>query len=208
MFDKIKDIALGGLKTAVSFLKAKAIKIAGFIAEASFSSIAKYAIGAGVAIGTVLMTLKFFKDKFTMLHSKEGKTPVEQILDRNYSDHRNKKRLHRGMRKVSELLFNDKPRKATDKYGWVNDFIKRHEKKYGPMDGYHYDNPAGKTWWEENIRYMYDDVPDNRTVREKVDDFFDNFFNGNVDGYKDDDYEYDLRNVWDYGCMHGWGWEA
>ena len=68
MFDKIKDIALGGLKTAVSFLKAKAIKIAGFIAEASFSSIAKYAIGAGVAIGTVLMTLKFFKDKFTMLH--------------------------------------------------------------------------------------------------------------------------------------------
>ena len=207
MFGAIKDFVVGGLKSAVTFVKEKAIAIGGFIAKASFKSIAKYAVGAGVAIGTVIMTLKFFKEKFTMSRSQENKTPVDKMLDRNYNDYRNRRKLHRGMRRVSDILYNDKHRKATEKYSWVNEFIKRHEKKYGPMDGYAYDDPAGRTWWDENIHYMWDETPDDRTIREKVDDFYENFFNGNVDGYKSDDYEGDLRNVWDYGCMRGWGWE-
>lgn len=204
----IKDMIMNGIQTIAGFVKEKAIAVVGFLAKASFASVAKYAIGAGVAIGTVIMTLKFFRDKINMARSNENKTPVEKALDKNYSDYRKKKNLHPGMRKVAKTLFNDKKRRTSEKYGWVKDFVRDYEKKHGKMDPYAYNDPASSTWWDENIRFMYDDGRVDLDPIERADRFFDNFFNTDVDGYKSDDYDGHLRNVWDYGCLHGWSYEC
>lgn len=199
----IKDMIINGFKTVVGFVKEKAIAIADFFAKASFASIAKYAVGAGVAIGTVLMTLKFFRDKINMIRSN-NRTHMERALSKNYSDYREKKKLHPGMRRVAKVLFNDKKRRSSEKYGWVKEFVRDFEKKHGKMDPFAYDDPASSTWWDENIRFMYDDDCENVDPLKRANEFFDNFFNNEVDGYKSKDYDGDLRNVWDFGCLHGW----
>lgn len=201
----VKEMIVSGIKSIVGFVKDKAIAFAGFIAKASFTNIAKYAVGAGIAIGTVVMTLKFFRDKLNMIRSKENKNPVEKILDLNFYNYRKKRKLHPGMKKVSKVLYNDKPRRDHKLYGWANSFVDKYEEKYGKLDRWAYDDPASETWWDENIRFMYDDGREDPSVTERVDSFLDNFFNGDTMGHKDPDYDGDLRNVWDYGCLHGFG---
>lgn len=208
----IKELLLN----AWEFVKTKVVSIGKFIigaiGGASIGSIAKFAVGAGCGVAALVMALKLFKDR---IHSKKDaekeKTPVEKILDINYADYRKKGTLHRRMKKVSSEAWTDlcrKPHKRV-KYGWLKNFIKDVEKRNGKIyvdDDYDFDfsDTASRDWWHENCNFCWDTDRPKKSVRERYDEFCDYFFNNNVDGEKDDDYDEDLHNVWEFGRLHGW----
>lgn len=206
MFDKIKTFVCGGIKAAVSFVKEKAIEIAGFVAKASFVSIAKYAVGAGVAVATVFATLRFLKEKYTMAVAGRSSepAPVDRGLNANYHDRRKARQLHPKLRRVVEDALNYKTNRRTKKYGWVNDFIAKYESKHGELDPYSCNSPASREWWEDNIRFSYDDTTvDHRTPQQKMWDFIENYDEEKINGCKPDWYDQDLRDVWDYSWRFG-----
>lgn len=135
---KIKELLVAGF----TFVKEAAKKVVGkvveFVAGANIVTLGKAAVGAGIVLGTAVMVVNFFKEKYNMMKkAKEEKQPVDQILDQNYTDYRKKPALRRvrGMRKVSDTIYTDKPRKKkrtsmkNKDYKWIKKFIKKSSKK-------------------------------------------------------------------------------
>lgn len=113
----IKELLL----KAVGFIKEKAAAAVAAIAGVSMMTVAKFAVAAGVTIGTAIMVIKFFKDKFEMLVCGNDSMPIERNLDRNYYDYRKRRTLHREMKEVSKNLWDDTPRRGHS-YGWMDEF--------------------------------------------------------------------------------------
>lgn len=110
------------LVKAFGFVKGIASKAVSVVAGVSMMTVAKFAVAAGLTIGTAILVIKFFKDKFKMLTSNNvSKTPIEKNLDRNFADYRKRRTLHREMEEVSETLWDDTPRRG-EGYGWMDEF--------------------------------------------------------------------------------------
>lgn len=204
------------IKTGLSFVKDKAFGLFGLIAKANIMSVAKFAVGVGVAVGTGVMVLKFFRDKFNMIRQRsfsQKKSPADNALNKNFFDQRRSRELHPKMRKVTKTLWNKDTRHGEQKYGFLRKVIHDYEKDHGKMDAYDYRNPASREWWEdrfspqmrdnldpcpfvidlskgpENVTYKYIDTPDEPPM---TDDEVLNFvrdFNDYMDNYEVDGYK-------------------
>lgn len=117
MMEKIWEVAKVGGKAFITFIK-----------EASLSTLIKYGLVAGLAIGAIVLLFKFIKDKINSYRVNAAhKSVVDRALDLNYYDHRNIEKLGKEMKELKKAL-NYYSKKRANKQ---KEEYKRNVHKYG-----------------------------------------------------------------------------